>query len=66
MSVSEVVAPFPSYTIQVGRRDKSASRSKEKQIKELMMNYLQILLMNEFPLFWETIIRTLRKWGIYL
>ena len=36
-------------------RDISASRSKEKELKELSVRYLKIILVNRFPLIWEVI-----------
>ena len=37
------------------RRDEYESRSKEKLLKELIVNYLKIILANRFPLIWEVV-----------
>ena len=36
-------------------RDEYESRSKEKLLKELIMSYLKIILVNRFPLIWEVL-----------
>ena len=36
-------------------RDEDESRSIEKLLKELIVNYLKIILVNRFPLIWEVI-----------
>ena len=62
MSVSEVIIPLPMFVIQVGRRDEDESRSIEKLLKELIVNYLKIILANRFPLIWEVIWLALGSW----
>ena len=44
------------------RRDEDESRSIEKLLKELIVNYLKIILANRFPLIWEVIWLALGSW----